>query len=123
MPEDKLRKFHESIKGNQNISGIPDDFNTFQSALKDPDKSKAFFDAISKNEAIVGLPKDYNTFASSLGLVEKKNPNEKPLASSGPESSTGGGKFVKPAQSGQSFLQKTVTEQVCLLYTSDAADE
>jgi len=82
MPDNKLKQFHDSIKGNPNISGVPEDFNTFQSALKNPATSKAFFDAISKNESIGGLPKDYNTFASSLGIVEKKSSNI-PTASSG----------------------------------------
>ncbi len=82
MPDNKLKQFHDSIKGNPNISGVPEDFSRFESALKNPSTSKAFFDAISNNEAIGGLPKDYNTFASSLGIVEKKNPNA-PTASSG----------------------------------------
>lgn len=101
MPDNKLKQFHDSIKGNPNISGVPDDFNTFQSALNNPATSKAFFDAISKNEAIGGLPKDYNTFASSLGIVEKKSSNV-PSASSG----------MGVSMEFKGSPQKSVTEQI-----------
>lgn len=101
MPDNKLKQFHDSIKGNPNISGVPEDFNTFQSALKNPSTSKAFFDAISKNEAIGGLPKDYNTFASSLGIVEKKSSN-------GPTASSGMGVLL----AGKGKPQKSVSEQI-----------
>ncbi len=108
MPEDKLKKFHDSIKNNPNIVGVPEDYNKFQTALKNPEKAQSFFKAISENKSIVGLPDNYNSFASSLGLVEKKNPNEKSLASSGTASSTESGKtaqrpnFVSPRSEPQS---------------------
>lgn len=87
MPDNKLKQFHDSIKGNKNIVGVPDDFNTFESALKDPLKSKAFYDAISKNSAVTGIPKSYEEFGSALGLIEKKNPKT-PTELSGTANST-----------------------------------
>jgi len=104
MPDNKLKQFHDSIKGNPNISGVPDDFNTFQSALKNPSTSKVFFDAISKNNAISGIPKDYNTFASSLGIVEKKSPKS-PTASSGMGVSTAGKDKLPVGVASQKTLQ------------------
>lgn len=89
MPNNKLKQFHDSIKGNKNIVGIPDDYNKFESTLKDPSKSKAFYDAISTNSSITGIPKSYEEFGSSLGLIEKKNPKT-PTESSGTENSTVG---------------------------------
>lgn len=110
MPDNKLKQFHDSIKGNPNISGVPEDFSRFESALKNPSTSRAFFDAISNNEAIGGLPKDYNTFASSLGIVEKKSSNA-PTASSGMGVLLAGkGK----AQSGLEELNKEVVKGVVM---------
>lgn len=68
QPPDKLQDFYNSLKANENIKGLPDNYNSFKSAMQDPNKAKAFHDALLGNESVKGLPSDFNQFSTALGL-------------------------------------------------------
>lgn len=70
-PPDKLQDFYNALRTNQNIKGLPEDYNSFKKAMNDPNKARAFYSAISQNENVKGIPESYDTFASGLGLKKK----------------------------------------------------
>lgn len=84
-------------------SNIPD-IVTFRKDMQDPMKREQLHGLLAKDYPIP----DFKTFSSDMGFVEKKNPNEKPLVSSGTANSTESGKttqrpnFVSPRSEPQS---------------------
>lgn len=64
--QDKLRSFYDKIKSNPNVTGLPDDYEVFKSALSDTNKAKGFYDTLKKGGAITGLPDDFSGFSSIL---------------------------------------------------------
>lgn len=79
MP-DKLQKFYESLKANKNITGLPDDFDIFATAMADTANARKFFDTIKGSEYITGLPETYEDFATAFtgDTVEQPEPGEMP---------------------------------------------
>lgn len=78
--EEKLNIFYQSLVANPNVTGLPNDYDTFKNALSDPEKAKSFYSSLSANPAIKGIPSSYDQFASSLDLLGgTQSQNEAPL--------------------------------------------
>ena len=71
MPQDKLFDFYNAIKQNPSITGLPDNYNDFKSAMADRGVSEKFFNALRSNKAITGLPQTFDAFEDGLGLKKK----------------------------------------------------
>ncbi|HUX59619.1 MAG TPA: hypothetical protein VMV77_21795, partial [Bacteroidales bacterium] len=79
MP-DKLRKFYESLKANKNVTGLPDDFDTFATAMADTANARKFYDKIKGSKYITGLPKTYEDFATAFAEdISIEAPEFKPI--------------------------------------------
>ena len=72
MPQDKLFDFYNAIKQNPSITGLPDNYNDFKSAMADRGVSEKFFNALRSNKAITGLPQTFDAFEDGLGLKKKR---------------------------------------------------
>lgn len=98
--EDYIKKVHGVLS--QPGTGFKLSEADFRKKVQDPTYVQKVHEVLSQPGT--GFELKIDEFSSRL--IEKKNPNEKPLASSGQEGSTDGGKFEKP------FLQQTVNQRL-----------
>jgi len=70
MP-DNIDLLYEALKNNPTIKGLPEDINTFRSALNTEGLPNKLFQALKENPTIKGLPEDYSSFEGALGLKKK----------------------------------------------------
>lgn len=75
--DNKLNLFYNSLTANKNITGLPKDFETFESTLRDPAKSQLFYNSLRANKNIKGLPESYDQFVTGLSLTaQPEQPEE-----------------------------------------------
>ena len=69
--EDNLNALYYGLKANPSIKGLPNDYPTFQTAMKDDATAQSFYYSIKSNTTIKGLPESYDEFSDGLGLKKK----------------------------------------------------
>lgn len=75
--DNKLNLFYNSLTANKNITGLPKDFETFESTLRDPAKSQLFYNSLRANKNVKGLPESYDQFVTGLSLTaQPEQPEE-----------------------------------------------